>query len=395
MLSLAFASVLMLIATAATADDREDFLAAEQALKSGDRPRFELLAANLRDYPLYPYLRFAELTHHLETASDQAIEEFLATDPDSPLVTRLRAMYLRRLAAASRWLDYARIYRPDDSVERRCWYLRALIETGRAEEAMPQVEPIWLAARPQPAACEAVFTTWRQAGHLTTELVWQRIRLAMEAGEVGLARSLGSFLPENERVWHERWLAMEQNPALVLDGSQFAEDHPLRAAIVAHGIARLARRAPDDAAWALMQWRDWLTVDPAATDRAHAAVGRALSRAGDPLGLAYWDGLRATPDNLPEQEARLRAAIELEGWDWLVKWIARMPDSDEKRDRWLYWQGRAQEQLGHTPDARASFEQAARQRSFWGFMAADRSVNPIIWLMFRPRRSRRGFGVLF
>lgn len=375
-LSLTLASVLMFIALVVKADDRGDFLFAEQALKQGDRVRFEQLAENLREYPLYPYLRFADLTKHLDAASDAAIEEFLDDDPASPLAIRLRLAYLSRLAKASRWSDYARIYRSDDSVERRCLNLRALIEIGRAGEAMPQVESIWLAARSQPNTCDPVFTAWRQAGHLTTGLLWRRIRLAMEAGEVGLARALGTFLPEIERVWHERWLSLDQDPAPVVDADGFAEEHPLRAAILAHGIARLARRAPDDAALALMRHRDWLTTDPAATDRAHAAVGRALTQGGDRLGLAYWDGLRETEENLPEQEARLRAAIGLKAWDWLAKWIARMPDSDEKRDRWLYWQGRAEEQLGRAAEARASFDLAAHQRSFWGFMAADRIGRP-------------------
>ncbi|TCT20693.1 soluble lytic murein transglycosylase [Thiobaca trueperi] len=361
---------------AVQADGRTDFLAAEQALKNGDRGRFEQLSASLRDYPLYPYLRFADLTRNLDAVPDDAIESFIADDPDSQLASRLRLAYLSRLAKAGRWSDYVRLYRPDDSVERRCLFLHALIESGRAGEALPQIEPVWLVGRSQPAACDPVFTTWRQTGQLTTALVWQRIRLAMESGEVSLARTLGRLLPETEQVWHQRWLAVDQDPALVLDSDQFSENHPLRAAILAHGIVRLASRAPDRAAQALTRLSHWLEVDQGAKDRVHAAVGRALSRTGDRLGLAYWDGLRATGGNLPEQETRLRAAIDLKAWDWLVKWIAAMPDGEEKRERWLYWQGRAEERLGRAVEARASFEQAAAQRSFWGFMAADRINRP-------------------
>lgn len=373
---LTIASVLICATMAVQADGRTDFLAAEQALKNGDRGRFEQLSTSLRDYPLYPYLRFADLTRNLDAVPDDAIESFIADDPDSQLASRLRLAYLSRLAKASRWSDYARLYRPDDSVERRCLFLHALIESGRADEALPQIEPVWLVGRSQPAACDPVFTAWRQTGQLTTALVWQRIRLAMESGEVSLARTLGRLLPETEQVWHQRWLAVDQDPALVLDSDQFSENHPLRAAILAHGIARLASRAPDRAVQALTRLTDWLALDQGAKNRAHAAVGRALSRTGNRLGLTYWGGLRATGENLPEQETRLRAAIDLQAWDWLVKWIAVMPDGEEKRDRWLYWQGRAEERLGRATEARASFEQAAAQRSFWGFMAADRINRP-------------------
>ncbi len=376
MLPLALASALLFVATLVQADERTDFLAAEQALKSGDRIRFEQLSASLRDYPLYPYLRFADLTRSLDDAPDDAIESFIVAEPDSQLASRLRFAYLSRLAKGKRWSDYVRLYRPDDSVERRCLFLHALIETGRADEAMPQIESVWLVGRSQPTACDPVFTAWRQAGQLTTALVWQRIRLAMESGEINLARALGKLLPEPEQRWHQRWLAIDKDPAQVLDSSQFTGNHPLRAAILAHGIVRLASRTPDRAAQALTSAADWLEVDQGAKDRAHTAVGRALARTGDRLGLVYWDGLRATGENLPEQEERLRAAIDLKAWDWLVKWIAAMPDGEEKRDRWLYWQGRAEEKLGRATEARASFEQAANRRSFWGFMAADRIDRP-------------------
>ncbi|HSO79689.1 MAG TPA: hypothetical protein VLQ88_05860 [Chromatiaceae bacterium] len=116
--------------------DRAAFLRAERALKSGDRPTFETLRDQLRDYPLYPYLRFAELGD-TQAASDAAIETFLAEYPDTHLAERLRAAYVKRLAQAGRWGDLARIYREeDDSVEQRCMYLRALNETGAADQAL-------------------------------------------------------------------------------------------------------------------------------------------------------------------------------------------------------------------------------------------------------------------
>jgi soluble lytic murein transglycosylase len=92
--------------------NRATFLRAERALKSGDHPTFETLRDQLRDYPLYPYLRFAELGDQ-QAAPDAAIETFLAEFPDTPLAERLRAAYVKRLAQAGRWADLARIYREE------------------------------------------------------------------------------------------------------------------------------------------------------------------------------------------------------------------------------------------------------------------------------------------
>ena len=354
------------------ANDRPAFLAAERALGANDLATFDRLVADLTDYPLYPYLRFAVVTQDLAATSDEEIERFLTDFPQTQLATRLRLAYLARLAAAERWSDYARIYRPDDSTERRCLYLRSLIETGRRDEALAGVEPLWLSAGSQPDDCNPVFTAWADAGGLTTERILQRIRLAMEAGERGVARHLGGLLPDSEKYRYEAWRAVDADPSLVLDPASVDDRHPQRAAILAHGLVGLAPRSPATAADALASLRDVLSTDAAASDRAHAAIGQVLTRAGDPRGLAVWDGLRATDETTTEQEARLRAAVALRAWQRVAEWVARMPEGAVKRDRWLYWQGRAEAELGRDEASRITLARAADGRSLWAFLAADR-----------------------
>lgn len=358
--------------------DPADFLKAERALESGDRVAFEALSAGLHDYPLYPYLRFADLSRDLKATPDAVIEGLLAEFPDTAPGERMRAAYLKRLAAAGRWADLVRVYRDDDSVERRCLYLRALVETGQAESVLTaaRLEPLWLVPHAQPAACDPLFNAWAGRGGLDSGLVWRRIRLAMEAGETGLARHLGAQLPESERPWLTRWLAIHDKPALLLQPGQTVGGHPLAGAILADGISRLARSNPRGAKAVLTSGHDALAADQAAWDLAHAAVGRALSRTaertGDPDALTIWDQMSARADNLTEQERRLRAAIGRRDWQRVADWVRRMPDLTEKRDRWLYWQGRAEAILGQVQESRQTLTQAARQRSLWGLLAADR-----------------------
>ena len=358
--------------------DLAGFLGAERALQAGERATYASLMEGLRADPLYPYLRFAELDADLKAASDGAIEAFLAEFPATAPAERLRAVYVKRLAAAGRWADLVRVYREDDeAVEQRCLYLRALMETGQADLALraERLEPLWLAPRPQPGACDPLFAAWRARGGLATTMVWRRIRLALVAGETELARQLGTRLPVAERPWLERWLAVRARPALVLESDQGlgqATGHPIAAAILADGIGRLAPSNPQGAATALKSGRTSLAADPVALDAALAAVGRALTAAADPQGLAIWDGMSARVDNLEAQERRLRAAIGRRDWQRVADWVQRMPESSEKRDRWLYWLGRAQSALGEEAAARVTFAQAAAQRSLWGFLAADR-----------------------
>lgn len=366
------ALMLTMLGGVCRANEQSAFLQAERALKADDLETFERLAATLTGYPLYPYLRFAALTRDLSAASDEDIEVFLERFGQTQLATRLRLAYLARLAQAGRWSDYARIYRSDDSIERRCLFLHALIQTGRRDEALAQVAPIWLSARSRPAVCDPVFAAWRESGVLTAGQIAQRVRLAMEGGEIGLARHLIGTLPADQQASQAHWLAVDADPTLILDREPFGAAHPEHAAIIAHGLVGLAARSTPDAADALALLKPRLALDPRAADRAHAAIGKALTATGDPRGLGVWDALGARADNLAEQEARLRAAIGLQAWDRVAEWIRRMPDSVEKRVRWLYWLGRAEAAQGRDEAARNAFATAAEGRSLWAFLAADR-----------------------
>ncbi|MCK5364441.1 MAG: hypothetical protein KAR22_15805, partial [Gammaproteobacteria bacterium] len=58
-------------------EQRSRFLQAESALRKRDMKRFRRLRDELEDYPLYPYLAFADISRRLGTASSNEIESFL------------------------------------------------------------------------------------------------------------------------------------------------------------------------------------------------------------------------------------------------------------------------------------------------------------------------------
>lgn len=362
--------------TSAGADQRSAFLGAESALKQGDRQAFELLAVGLQEYPLYPYLRFEVLRRDLDSASAEEVGQFIDDYGDTPLAERLRRIWLDRLAALSDWDGYVRLYRRGDSTERRCRYLQALTATGRADEALPQVEAVWLSGKSRPRACDPVIETWMDAGRLTTDLVWGRIGLAMDAGQTGLARYLDRFLPPGERTWLERWLALHGDPGRVLELGELPEPHPQRGRILAYGVERLARTSPERAAKSLdlLERRGELSEDQIRSSA--AAVGFALAERGDSKGLAYLDRVSAENSNLAFQERRLRLALTLGDWPVVARWVEAMPAGPQKTEHWVYWLARAREAEGKREEALRLFRQAAAERSLWGFLAADRSGLP-------------------
>ncbi|MEA3275727.1 MAG: transglycosylase SLT domain-containing protein [Pseudomonadota bacterium] len=370
--------VCALLATAdlSVAEERQDFIAAEAALERDDALTFVRLAERLRDYPLYPYLHYRQLARNLDQATDRGVERFLEDYRDTPLARRLRRAWLERLAKQQRWQDYVRFYEPDSSTERLCNYLHGLILTGNRDEALGQVEPLWLTGRSQPDACDPVFDAWEQDGRLTADLVWKRIGLAMAANQLGLARYLRRSLPDADRIWVDRWLAVHKNPSLILDPGTLSRHHTQEKRILAHGVRRLARGSAQQAADAWNRLRGSYDFPPDLAEDASASVGFALAEDGDARGLPYLADIRATKDNIELQERRLRIALEQRDWDRVAAWVDAMPDGQRKSEHWLYWQARALEKQGKPERARGLYEEAARERSLWGFLAAERAGQP-------------------
>ncbi|MCB2807604.1 hypothetical protein KQ900_15350, partial [Listeria monocytogenes] len=66
----------------------------------------------LRDYPLAPYLAYAELTHRLKSASNEEVERFLTEHGDLPQIGWLKLRWLRLLADRGDWKTFVNYYDP-------------------------------------------------------------------------------------------------------------------------------------------------------------------------------------------------------------------------------------------------------------------------------------------
>jgi len=367
--------------------ERQAFLAAERALHGGDRAAFERLSAQLRGYPLYPYLRYERLERDLDRVEPARIRAFVARYGNTPLGPRLQRDWLASLARRGRWQDFLAAYSPGRGTALRCRYARALLHEHRDEQAEPVIESLWLVGHSQPKDCDPVFRAWQRAGHLSPTLVWQRIHLAMQAGQAGLAGYLARYLPEPQRPRVALWRAVRRHPARVLTdpdllspasttGAQTGMPQALAGWILSDGLRRLAHQDPKRAA------RFWQTHHARAPVTAHerAVIDRTialeLADAGD--GAAgHW--IRRIKD--PATLRRLRtthivAALRDGDWEQALNWIDALDPNERQTARWRYWRARALEAMGRTAPAARLYKTLAAQRSYYGFLAADRTGTP-------------------
>jgi soluble lytic murein transglycosylase len=358
---------------AALDEQRARFLEAEQALARGDQARLERLSARLRDYPLLPYLKYQALLKRLGQAGNREVEDFLEAHQNTPLSGRLRAQWLRRLARGQRWPEYLTFYAPTSSIELQCYQLHALIETGKTDQALPKVADIWLYGKSRPRACDPVFAAWTAAGYRTNDMIWQRIEKAMTLGESGLARYLARPLTRDDQLWVERWIGLYSKPSKAGDTKAFSKPHPYREAMLAQAVRRLARWNGLKAVvlWQRIEPRYPFTADQ--TRSVEHYIVRNLARTPGDAAYAFVRGVEVGDSNgdLKVHEARIHSALLREDWNQVAEWIAVLPQEERDTDRWTYWLARALEGEGDTVAARALYQKAARERSYYGFLAAD------------------------
>ncbi len=353
--------------------DRDRFLAAERAFLNGDDEQYVRLRDSLRGYPLYPYLIVAELERELPRLDASRIDDFLRTWVNTPLAARLRNRWLTSLAERERWQELLDAYDSGiESTELRCLRRRALLETGRIGEALEGVEQLWLVPRSQPKACDPVFARWRDAGHLTPKRVWGRFRLAIDAGQIGLARYVERFLPAADRVLATRWRQIREEPRRVEESSMMTSRHPVAHEITVWGMVRLARLAPEDAvrAWSVLGRGEHFSPSE------RAAIEERIG-----LSFAYRSSSEATRwlAEIPEayisnrgREWRILIAMRYGQWKAALDWLTGLEPEIRARERWQYWEARCLSALGRDREAAEILRGVARGRSYYGFLAADR-----------------------
>jgi len=352
--------------------EQQAFLAAERALKQGQRIRFHRMLADLRDYPLYPYLRYAELSRYISRTPVKTVRAFLHEYSGTPLAWSLQRNWLENLARRHRWQALVDNYQPDIGIAIQCRYYYALLKLGQATLAFEGARSLWLAGESRPRACDPLFVAWRKAGLLTPALVWRRIELAMERNRPGLALYLARFLPMREQKWVRIWRRVYRHPAEILRIRQLQRDTVRARQISLHGLLRLAANNADTAlrVWNTLQERHAFTEKEML--RAESAIGLSLAMQAHPLALTWLAKPRLMNHTNHRLRAwRIRTAMRLGAWATAAAWIETLPARERNADVWRYWLARALDMTGEKARARRIYSALSQTRGYYGFLAAD------------------------
>lgn len=359
------------------AQQRQMYDQAKRALAKGDSSPYRQYASALRDYPLEPYLAYDELTARLKSASNDEIEAFLTEHGDLPQAGWMKLRWLRWLAERGEWQTFANHYDPQlNFTELDCLYGQYLYRHNMKAEARAAAEKLWLVGKSQPEACDALFSTWRSDGQLTEELRWKRAKLAAENRNYGLASYLIKGLPTLD-MQGKMLLEAAQKPQVMSQTARFVPADRHMADAAGLGLRRLARQDPEKALSLLDVYASKLPFSAEEKVAIAREVGLTLAKRFDIRALqvmAQYDP-ELRDNTVSEWHARL--LLRHGRWDEAYQLTSRMPADLATTSRWRYWHARSL-QLAKPQDQQAAalYQQLAKERDFYGFLAADRVKAP-------------------
>jgi len=348
---------------------RDLFIQAELALQEDRRPEYWGLLKQIYSYPLYPYLRYADLKKRIQTASPNEVVSFIGAYGDSPISAKLRTKWLYALAKNNQWPLFLKHYRHTGSKALMCLHETGKIQTLRHYNIASQLKTIWLTGRNLADECNELIDLWDKNKLITTDLVKQRIRLSLKKNNYKLTGYLLKKLSESERRRMEVWLKVYKNPKLLMDSKILK--HKDASLLVGAKFSGLAWYHPEEA---ILFTKKMLNQKHVIVDEGKIIKILAITLArGFHPDAETW--LNRVPDKYNSERVKkwkIRTALYKGQWEKVLAHFSQLSANNRSQSRWKYWRARAFNETGEGEKASLLFSKVALERSYEGFLSADK-----------------------
>ena len=363
--------------TASITQQRSLYNQAKLALSKNDASVYLNNSAALRNYPLTPYLAYDELTQRLPTASNNEVEKFLLEHGDLPQINWMKLRWLRLLSERQQWPLFLKYYSPElNFIELDCRFAQYQLQSGQSQAAFATADKLWLSAQSQPNACDPLFDSWRAAGQLSEDKVWQRLKLATDARNYGVATYLISQL-SSQQPYGQQLVDVAKTPTLLKQTQRFSGRDNRSAEVIALGLRKLATQDLDASVQLLNHYERQVTFSPEDQLTLANDIGIRLAKRFDARALTVMQKYDPHMQNSNLTEWRVRLLLRLGRWDEAHQLTRKLPAELAHSNRWRYWQARSlQLAQPNSQQPLVMYQPLARERDFYGFMAADHSQQP-------------------
>lgn len=358
---------------------REQFLDALDSARSGNQARVEPLLPELVDYPLFPYIQFAQASQAIKDLTPAQADELLANFQGTPLYQRFASAYSVQLGQQRQWAlfdEYITKVR-NPSAQLQCLTARSILAGGEIEKAYTEGLRLWTTGNSQHAACDPLFQQMIDQNIISSSTGLERALMALEANNVAIARYAERFItsPSDQQQMSLVWTLYNQPDVLAENPNLLKPETPNLDRLVALAVNRLSSQ---DLRQALLTWSQLNENLPLSSNLQAPVVNR--------LGVLFAKRFQPDAESLlakvdpgfeysPVTEWRIRLALVDQDWVRVLNFIQQLPDNLQSEGRWLYWSLVANLQLGNQPD-QEELNALTSERSYYGFKAAELTQRP-------------------
>jgi len=356
--------------------ERDKYDDATVAIDRGQWTEYERLRSDLNDYPLAIYLDYSRYSRSPAQVRPAEARQFLSLSEDSPLPNRFLSVYLTRAGKDRRWNDYLAVMpREPNSIALKCYYFRALLATGDELAAWEGAERLWNHGESRPKECDPLFASWLKAGQLDDDVIWSRMLKAFDARQRSLLGYVARKGSPELAPWSEKLLAVYRKPQQIRQQS-LPTGSPYSADIASHGLAYLARYSPEKA---LDYWLHYQGSIDFSKEQRHTVEYAIALRSLFAKSITNLPWVETALNRLGEDklvEIRLRWALQDSAWNDLLATMVKLTAEQQEEPVWRYWRAMALSETGDTQDSSELLALVAKERGYYGFLAADRLGQP-------------------
>lgn len=310
------------------------------------------------------FMQYLEWNNHLP---QQADEKFLAfIHQDTPLANKLRQKWLYQLAQKKDWTQFRHDYQPSPDLNLQCFYQFSRYQAGEVNSAMLAAKEIWLSPISQPPGCTNLFYLLQHSKYYTSNLIAQRFSLALNQNNLGLAGYLLQQYPSSTKADYQLLMRIHQHPSQI---NQIGPG-PLHSEIYLYGLKRLAQYSMDKSIqyWRSAHTQRMLTTEQKQAFLSHLSLYKAMR---DHKDTHYWFS-QIYPNYYTDLvlDWQIRHALRHQQWKMVESLIHHYPD--QENPCWQYWLARAYEAQHQNDKAHTIYQQLAKKRNYYGFLASLR-----------------------
>ncbi|WP_338883328.1 murein transglycosylase [Xenorhabdus sp. TH1] len=354
-------------------DQRQRYQAIKQAWDAKNSAEVARLMPTLKNYPLYPYLEYRQLSQDLATSTPQQVQHFINTHPTLPPARSLASRFINVLANNNDWRGILAFSpNPPNTVAERCDYYFAQWATGHQQVAWQGAQEIWLNGNALPGSCDKLLTAWEQAGYLSTNLILQRIELAMKANNTTLVTYLAKRLPLRYQGLGTSLLKLQRDPKLIEQFATTTTPTDFTRSVTITTFSQFVRINAELARASIPTLVHAQKMNHAEQQQLKDIVAWQLMGNVTPEQTKWRDDTIRDSHSIKLIERRARLALRDGDHSGLEEWISLLPQKVLQQDEWQYWHAIILLNQGKSAEGNAILRKLTEHRGFYPMAAAQK-----------------------